>query len=92
MKKKTSSIKKFDDGGSFTDKGKGKSSPSIMNKIDRGLDAVGNKIKSITPAPVKNAIKRGVKAVDRKINEICRPSDGPCLLKKGGTVGKSRRK
>lgn len=78
-------------------KGKGKSSsPSIMSRIDRGLDAVGDKIKSMTPAPVKNVIKRGVKAVDRAvtrgINKVCGPGEDSCPYKRGGTVGKSRRK
>jgi len=69
-------------------KGKGKSSsPSIMSRIDRGLDVVGDKIKSMTIDKISNAAKS---ALASKPAQIAKKVIG--YHKTGGSVGKSKKK
>jgi hypothetical protein len=78
--------KKYDEGGSIDgDKGKGKakSSPSMLDKIEK-------RVSGMVPRSVKNAVKRGVNEIGKKVQSLTKPERDldTCTMKKGGTVGK----
>jgi hypothetical protein len=105
MSSKKPSIKKYKAGAIVTDdndKGKRKSTSKAVeyyDRFDRGMNDLGNKIKSYIPSGIKDTYKTAEKGgrdllkklentdIYKKLEKRVVPD-----YKKGGTVGKSRKK